>query len=223
MEARATDITCREDEPLPMFPLSTVLLPGELLPLQVFEPRYRVMMAHCLERRPHVFGVVLIARGSEVGGGDTRTDVGTLARIEALVRSEDGRYGLTARGTRRLRVLEWIPDDPYPRAKVALLDDTGAAEADPMEAARAAVVRVEALLSEMGTSPAPGVHGPADDPGASLDVDPQGVWALCRRLLLGPADRQHLLAIDETGARLQSLTDMALARADDLVRLLAGG
>jgi len=211
------------EEPLAMFPLSTVLLPGELLPLHVFEPRYRVMMAHCLERRPHVFGVVLISRGSEVGGGDTRTDVGTLARIETLSRSEDGRYGLLARGVRRLRVLEWMPDDPFPRARVEGLGDGGDVAARTMERARAAVVRVEALLSEMGRSPAPTMGDPVGAAAVDEDVDPHGVWALCRRLPLGPADRQRLLAAEEAGARLEMLTVMALAQAEDLLHLLAGG
>ncbi|HML00379.1 MAG TPA: LON peptidase substrate-binding domain-containing protein [Acidimicrobiales bacterium] len=211
------------DEPLAMFPLSTVLLPGELLPLHVFEPRYRVMMAHCLERRPHVFGVVLISRGSEVGGGDTRTDVGTLARIETLSRSEDGRYGLLARGVRRLRVLEWMPDDPFPRARVEWLGDSGDVAAPTMEGARAAVVRVEALLSEMGRSPAPTMGDPVGEAAVDENVDPHGVWALCRRLPLGPADRQRLLVAEEAGARLEILTVMALAQAEDLLHLLAGG
>ena len=63
-----------------MFPLGTVLVPHQLLPFQVFEPRYRVLVEHCLttDRR---FGVVLIERGSEVGGGDVRFDVGTVAEI----------------------------------------------------------------------------------------------------------------------------------------------
>ena len=62
-------------EPLPMFPLGTVLLPGAPLPLQVFEPRYRGLTHDCLAGVPE-FGVVLIERGSEVGGGDVRTNVG---------------------------------------------------------------------------------------------------------------------------------------------------
>ena len=68
----------RSSEPrlLPMFPLGTVLFPHALLPLRVFEPRYRTMTAHVM-RGDAEFGVVLIERGSEVGGGDIRFDVGT--------------------------------------------------------------------------------------------------------------------------------------------------
>ena len=66
---------------MPMFPLGTVLLPGMVLPLHVFEPRYQQLVRDCLDAPPHEFGVVLIDRGSEVGGGDTRCDVGVIARI----------------------------------------------------------------------------------------------------------------------------------------------
>ncbi len=60
---------------MPMFPLGTVLFPYALLPLHVFEPRYRVMIRHVMDS-DHEFGVVLIERGSEVGGGDVRFDIG---------------------------------------------------------------------------------------------------------------------------------------------------
>lgn len=199
-----------------MFPLSAVLFPGGLLPLHVFEPRYRAMVADCLAAEPHDFGVVLIARGSEVGGGETRTNVGTVAHIEALSRAEDGRYALLARGTRRLRVLRWLPDDPYPVADVEVLDDSGA-PATALEEAAAAVARVEALVSELG-------HASGDSgrwAAAGGGEDP--VWALCRRLPSGPLDRQRLLATDDAGDRLALLTEMAGDLAEDLVRLLSQG
>lgn len=210
---------------LPMFPLSTVLLPGELLPLQVFEPRYREMIADCLaaERSPH-FGVVLIARGSEVGGGDVRTDVGTAARIEGLWRADAGRYRLLARGVTRLEVRQWLADDPYPRATVQLVGDCAVDDARVLSAAAAAVRRVEALASELGQTPAPaaGDGAAAGDDGG--DGDGAGApWALCRRLPLGSLDRQRLLSADDPRRRLELLIELAEARADDLSRLLAGG
>ena len=66
---------------LPMFPLGNVVLPGELLPLNVFEPRYRQLVLDCLAADVPEFGVVLIERGSEVGGGDVRASIGTVTRI----------------------------------------------------------------------------------------------------------------------------------------------
>ena len=87
------------------------------LPLHVFEPRYRVMMRHCLDG-DREFGVVLIERGSEVGGGDVRFDVGTLARIVQATELPDGRLrGRVRRRARGLRVERWLPDDPFPLAR----------------------------------------------------------------------------------------------------------
>ena len=108
---------------VPMFPLQTVLLPTAVLPLQIFEPRYRQMIRTCLDG-DRTFGVVLIERGREVGGGDERTDVGTVAQVVAATELPDGRWYVVAVGTHRLRVRRWLEDDPYPRAEVAdWLDD----------------------------------------------------------------------------------------------------
>ena len=107
---------------MPMFPLGTVLFPYALLPLHVFEPRYRLMMRHVLEG-DHEFGVVLIERGNEVGGGDTRFDVATVARVVQAAELPDGRYVLATVGMRRVGVRRWLADDPYPRAEVVALDD----------------------------------------------------------------------------------------------------
>ncbi|GIU85752.1 MAG: hypothetical protein KatS3mg009_0267 [Acidimicrobiia bacterium] len=107
---------------LPMFPLGSVLFPYGVLPLHVFEPRYRVMTRQCLAG-DHEFGVVLIERGSEVGGGDSRFGFGTLARIAHAHELPDGRFALTAVGLRRIRVERWLDDDPYPRAVVEVVAD----------------------------------------------------------------------------------------------------
>jgi Lon protease-like protein len=192
-----------------MFPLSTVLFPGALLPLHVFEARYRTMLAECLRVEPHEFGVVLIARGPEVGGGDERTDVGTVARIEALSRTDDGRYALVARGTKRFRVAQWLPDDPYPEAVVEELADEP--EGQRAEAA-AAVRRIEALLSELGS--------PVPDPPATPDTP---LWELCSRVPVNTLDRQRLLEARDTTARVTLLVELAGALAEDLTMLLAGG
>src|SRR5437899_2300812 len=107
-----------EPRVLPMFPLGTVLFPHALLTLHVFEPRYRLMTERVL-RADGEFGVVLIERGSEVGGGDMRFDVGTLSRVVRAQRLADGGYALATAGIRRIRVMRWLEDDPYPRAEVA--------------------------------------------------------------------------------------------------------
>ena len=105
-----------------MFPLGSVLFPGGVLPLHVFEPRYVDMINDVLDGDQQ-FGVVLIERGSEVGGGDVRFDVGTVARMARIGALDDDRLFVVAVGAGRIRVVRWLPDDPYPRAEVVPLDD----------------------------------------------------------------------------------------------------
>jgi len=88
-----------------MFPLQSALLPGEDLPLQIFEPRYTQLVRDCLRDKEPRFGVVLISQGREVGGGDVRCDVGTVAEIAECVEIEgSGRFILSCRGADRIKV-----------------------------------------------------------------------------------------------------------------------
>ena len=80
-----------------LFPLSTVLFPGGLLPLRIFEPRYLSMVGHCM-KHGQPFGVVLIKEGSEAGGEATFHDIGTLARIMDFDQLDDGMLSVTCRG-----------------------------------------------------------------------------------------------------------------------------
>lgn len=182
----------------PMFPLGTVLVPGMLLPLQVFEPRYRQMLDDCLAG-DRSFGVVLIERGSEVGGGDVRTDVGTLAHIVQAEERPDGRWGVIAHGVHRIRVDSWLPDDPYPRAETSEWPDTADAEppgddVDGPATVLPLVLRAAALTREMGLPAAP----------LDMELDDDPVVAGYQATLaapLGTADRQRLLAAPTLDAR----------------------
>ncbi len=209
-----------------MFPLGTVLFPSSMLPLHVFEERYRALVADCLTG-DGCFGVVLIERGSEVGGGDQRLVVGTEARIEATHPFDDGRWALLARGARRIEVVEWLGEDPYPLALVRDRPD-GAGDLDVALAglAEAAVRRVRAVASELGGAPAlydlelaesgPDGSGPHD---AGPD-DPGALWRLCEAAPLTAFDRQRLLEAPDAGARAALLVELAQALGDDLVALL---
>ena len=134
---------------LPMFPLGSPLLPGQPLPLQVFEPRYLTLLQHIAEGDGR-FGVVLIERGFEVGGGDERFAIGCVAGIEQVRPMPDGRVGLLARGQERIEIVEWLPDDPYPRAEVRRLPDLtwGGEEAPRLAETEATVRRALAVMSE---------------------------------------------------------------------------
>lgn len=97
---------------LPLFPLNTVLLPGMVLPLRIFEDRYRLMIGRCLEDELP-FGVVLIREGQEVGSRAVPYQVGTTAVIAAATRLTDGRMNIATVGGERFRLLEVRHDQPY--------------------------------------------------------------------------------------------------------------
>jgi Lon protease-like protein len=88
---------------LPLFPLNTVLFPGQVLPLHVFEPRYRQMIATCTEKGSP-FGVALIQDGEEVGGPAKPYEVGTTARITQVERLDDGELNIIGVGELRFRI-----------------------------------------------------------------------------------------------------------------------
>jgi Lon protease-like protein len=193
---------------LPMFPLGSVLLPTMLLPLHVFEPRYRRLTDDVLaaDRR---FGVVLIERGHEVGGGDVRTEIGTVAEVLRAERLEDGRWLLVCVGTERMRVTEWLPDAPYPRARVLPWPDAGA-PVRPDQIARVAdrLERVLALAAELG----------AEVTDVDLVDDPvTASWQATALAPIGPLDAQRLLAVPDAAERLARLLDV-LADREEVLR-----
>lgn len=107
---------------MPMFPLNSVLFPYMPLRLRVFEERYLIMLAELLKSEDARFGVVLIERGQEVGGGEQRFGVGTIAEITQLG-AQEGFVGLIAQGGRRFEVTQWLDDAPHPRAEIRELPD----------------------------------------------------------------------------------------------------
>lgn len=194
---------------LPMFPLGSVLLPGAVLPLHVFEPRYRALVQDCLTQADHEFGVVLIERGFEVGGGDFRCMAGTVARMVQVAETEDGRYALVTIGTRRIRVNGWLPDDPYPKADVDdWPDEEDFTSLDELRtriaATRARVRRVNAMASELGDEHAAVNTEIAEDPLVAS-------YHLCALAPLGPADHQRLLTARGPSERI----DLLEAALDD--------
>jgi Lon protease-like protein len=192
-----------------MFPLGTVLFPGMPLRLHVFEPRYRALVRDALAAGGE-FGVVLIERGSEVGGGDTRFGVGTIARLADVAVLPDGRSLLLAMGTTRFRVSRWLPDRPYPYAEIddlpdspesvtaTVLDtatiDTATIDTAAIERARRSLERVLALGAALGDHPAVAVPPTADSALAA--------FVLAGSAPLGPLDQQRVLEAGDPVARL---------------------
>ena len=107
---------------MPMFPLGSVLMPAMPLNLRIFEERYLKLLGDLLGEETPEFGVVLIERGQEVGGGEKRMDIGTIASVIEIGTTEEF-YGLQSVGSKRFRVNAWLPDDPYPIADIDFLPD----------------------------------------------------------------------------------------------------
>jgi Lon protease-like protein len=108
---------------LPLFPLNVVLFPHMPLPLHIFEPRYRQMIAECLEEG-HSFGVVAIREGAETGPA-TPYDVGTLAKIVRIDRLDDGRMNLLVMGASRFAIVRTADDRPYLRGEIRIIPEAG--------------------------------------------------------------------------------------------------
>jgi Lon protease-like protein len=223
-----------------MFPLSAVLFPHATMPLHVFEPRYRALMHDCLEGDPR-FGVVLIERGSEVGGQDVRSSLGTRGVITRAAELPDGRWVLEVLGEAVIVVEEWLPDDPYP---VALVTETepepgpdlavaphtrpglptsaptrgpaaepGLSEVLPHMEQR--VRRARAVLAEHGGGRALSPDLPLDG-GGDANV---ASWQLCAAAPLSAYDAQRLLGMAGAADRLGRLAELMTELELDLQRL----
>ncbi|MFC9476103.1 LON peptidase substrate-binding domain-containing protein [Nocardia sp. NPDC055002] len=201
-----------------MFPLGAVLLPGESLSLQIFEPRYVALVEDCMNgRREPEFGVVLIARGHEVGGGEVRTEVGTVARITEVIELPGSRYRLRCKGTDRIRIEKWLVDAPYPQAEAETWpDDPGTDDSALLAGLRERADRLHTLTAQFARRN--GIRRPP--PSASLDDlsdDPTTrSYELAARLPIGPTDRQAALSAPNAHSRLKTLS----ASVDDAIAMM---
>lgn len=180
---------------IPLFPLGSVLFPGVLLPLHVFERRYRDLVRDLLtapdeQRR---FGVVAIREGREVGADGIRAlyPVGCVARLRRVDPYDDGRFDIVSTGAQRFRLLSVDTSLPYLRAEVELLDEA------PGEAADAAAAGVRALFDVYRR--AVGAQ-PAED----LPTEPDVLsYLVAATMVLDLPDRQILLEQPDTTLRLR--------------------
>jgi len=204
--------------PLPMFPLGSPLMPGALLPLHIFEPRYLEMIDRCLVSRSMEFGVVMIERGSEVGGGEIRTKIGTAARVVEVEPIAEGRLAVLAVGQRRIEVVRWLDDDPFPQAEIREWPDedleVGDLDSPSIVGLRAAAVRdldrVLGLVSELG------VEVPERPDLGDLDAV-EASYAVTTLAPLGSADRQRLLCAGGVRRRLELFAEV-LSEVEDSLR-----
>ena len=181
-------------EELRLFPLNLVLFPGMALPLRIFEERYKLMIAECLDENAP-FGVVLIQEGMEVGGPARPYRTGTTARITQVERLEEGRMNLATEGERRFHRVETVHEIPYLKAKVQYLpEETG-------ETVQGEVDKARELFAEY-------IRGLAELRGdwtreAKITEDIGRLsYSIAQYLDLPPRAKQRLLELPLTGERL---------------------
>lgn len=199
---------------MPMFPLSTVLMPSMPLSLRIFEERYLKLLGDLIGQENPEFGVVLVARGSEVGGGDNRLNIGTLAAVTDIG-TLDEFYGLESFGSQRFRVNAWLPDDPYPMADIDLLPDL--IWDDSLMPARVhletKVRNLLALASEFGD-----LQYTAD---TELSDDPMDAcWQLAGMLPVGGLDQADLLGAQSANELLSKTYDIVTALEEALQAMM---
>lgn len=219
---------------VPMFPLGTAFLPGDVVPLRVFEPRYKEMVRHLLSDDSEMqFGTVLIERGHEVGGDDVRRTFGVCVRVDDVSVTPEGGYSLIGLAVSVLRVEEWLADEPYPCARVTLLPAaTGSADesiasrvvtlAQSVRSLLAAYLEAEGLASSVDPSASLGrvASGQwiADATAASID---EASWIVARNLPVGPEDRYALLSSETLAERVRRLVE-TYAHASEVLAFRKG-
>ena len=196
---------------MPMFPLGSVLMPAMPLPLRIFEPRYLKLLGDLLGSENPEFGVVLIERGDEVGGGEKRMTLGTIASVINIGTTQEF-YGLESFGTQRFRVTSWLPDDPYPLAVIELVpdlvwDDTLLDSKNQLETK---VRQLLAFASEFTNLQFGASTELSDDP-------MEACWQLAGILPIGELDQMDLLS-SATSEELISRTFEIVATADQTLR-----
>jgi Lon protease-like protein len=181
----------------PLFPLGIVLLPHELVPLHIFEERYKQMIGECLDEQRE-FGIIWLS-------DDGLKETGCSARISrVLERFEDGRLNILVEGTEPFRLLRRIEDLPYPAGDIEVLPDDEGGDELAAEHARSRYADLVEHLTE---------SRPEDDALAGLDA-----YGMAATLEVEPAAKQELLELRSERGRLEQL-DALFAEALERIKL----
>ena len=186
---------------LRLFPLaSVVLFPGQRLDLRVFEPRYRLLMAECIQES-EPFGVVLIREGMEVGGPAVPHQVGTVARLTGVTPALDGMLHVTAVGAQRFRIVTLDDSAPYLRAEVERVhDDPAEVNSEVLRFARSGLVRARELRA-LASGEYERAYRVPEQPGPVAD-------AIAGQAPVEPARLQAVLETTNVRQRLDSVLPM---------------
>ena len=198
-----------------MFPLGSVLIPAMPLSLRIFEERYLKLLGDLVTSDKPEFGVVLIERGAEVGGGEKRMSLGTIASVTDSGTTEQF-YGLESFGSKRFRVNAWLPDNPYPIADIDFLPDL--IWDDSLMPARVhletKVRQLLAFASEFGDLQYGSDTALSDDP---MDA----CWQLAGVLPVGPLDQLDLLGSQSADELIQKTYELVNS-ADETLKAMIG-
>jgi Lon protease-like protein len=191
-----------------------VVFPFQSVGLCVFEDRYRAMLHDVAEERR--FATCLIERGSEVGGDDVRTSVGTVMFIRATQEMDDGKILLLVEGTGCIEVTSWLADAPYPRALVRerCCDDVSV-DAGLLQRAESSVRALRALQSEVYADQCLKQN-------CEMDANPWvRSWQLCSMTPMSLLDQFKVLSLSDPNDRLRLLVEICCERYGDYQRMLA--
>jgi Lon protease-like protein len=205
-----------------MFPLGSVIFPYSAVPLRVFEPRYLALLETVSstsgEFASGEFGSVLIERGFEVGGGDQRFGIGTRVRIMGSTDLEDGHKAIVVAGIERIRITEWLADDPHPWAMVETVPDVAERfdVTELIDEAAARLKTVMVLASELGAD--------TSDLDLSVSEDPVAAsFQLAALAPVTPLDSYEMLAAASIDERLELAASFLGERIEMIRAELAGG
>jgi len=198
---------------MPMFPLGSVLFPSMPLTLRIFEERYLKLLGDLMASDRPEFGVLLVSRGSEVGGGDNRMSIGTIASVTEIGTTDEF-FGLESFGAQRFTVTDWLPDDPYPIADIELIPDL--IWDNSLMPARvhleSQVRKLLALASEFGDLLFGADIALSDDPMSA-------VWQMAGILPIGELDRFDLLR-SQSAEELIAQTYEIVTTAEETLRAI---
>jgi Lon protease-like protein len=173
----------------PLFPLDLVLLPSEVVPLHIFEERYKLMIGECLESDGE-FGIVWLS-------DDGLREVGCTARVSrVLAELEDGRLNILVAGGRAFRLLRRIDDMPYPAGEVEMLDDAEEADEDAELAAQARE-RYADLVEQV-----------TDERPSADDLEDLDAYGMAATIDFDAAPKQELLELRSERERLAQVRDL---------------
>ena len=193
-------------ETLPLFPLGTVLFPGLLLPLHIFEDRYRQLVGDLMDGpEPRHFGVIAIRQGRETGvdGIQALHEIGCIATLRHVQPLEDGRYDVVTVGTQRFRLAGLDDSKAYFQGEVELLAEETGDEADAARAARVVRDGFRAYLGALAERGVTQISAP------ELPEDPVTLsYLVAASMIIDLGDRQALLA--ETDALHRLTAERAL-------------